>query len=148
MWGRPPGRASTCCSGWPLRRRRRGSAAWCRVPRHRRRTVAGSRAGGRPARSWSRGIVGKGGPPSRHRELHYTRGMLPGYHVAEFTPAERSLLEHHVTSVDGPVFALQNLPQTTAAALFARYSRSSKSLRRLLIDEFATELDEGAAEAS
>ncbi|MDH3724536.1 MAG: FAD-dependent thymidylate synthase, partial [Thermoleophilia bacterium] len=35
-----------------------------------------------------------------------------------------------------PVFALTNLPEVVKAALFARYSRSSKSLRRLLIDEF------------
>ncbi len=46
------------------------------------------------------------------------------------------MLVAHVTNLDRPVFALTNLPQVTAAALFARYSRSSKSLRRLLVDEF------------
>src|ERR1035437_2726207 len=35
------------------------------------------------------------------------------------------------------------LPQVTAAALFARYSRSAKSLRRLLLDEFLS--GDGAA---
>ena len=31
-----------------------------------------------------------------------------------------------------------NLPETVKGALFARYSRSPKSLRRLFLDEFAT----------
>src|SRR5262249_36881325 len=37
---------------------------------------------------------------------------------------------------DKPVFALTNLPETVKGALFARYSRSAKSLRRLFLDEF------------
>jgi thymidylate synthase ThyX len=62
--------------------------------------------------------------------------MIADYHVEAFTGEERQLLTPHVTNLDRPVFALTNLPQVTAAALFARYSRSSKSLRRLLVDEF------------
>ncbi len=62
--------------------------------------------------------------------------MQPEYHVEVFTPEEQRLLAPHVTNLDRPVFGLVNLPQITAAALFARYSRSSKSLRRLLLDEF------------
>jgi len=58
------------------------------------------------------------------------------YYDEPFSPEERSLLARYVTNVDGPVFALNGLPQVTCAALFARYSRSSKSLRRLLLDEF------------
>ncbi len=34
------------------------------------------------------------------------------------------------------MFALTNLPETVKGALFARYSRSAKSLRRLFLDEF------------
>ena len=68
-----------------------------------------------------------------------------GYLVEEVAPAERALLARHVTDVEGPVFALRDLPQVTCAALFARYSRSPKSLRRLLIDEFAGSLDESGA---
>jgi hypothetical protein len=34
------------------------------------------------------------------------------------------------------MFCLINLPEVVKGALFARYSRSSKSLRRLLLDEF------------
>src|SRR6185369_2754351 len=40
-----------------------------------------------------------------------------------------------------PVFGLKNLPEVVKGALFARYSRSAKSLRRLFLDEFADHLD-------
>ncbi len=53
-----------------------------------------------------------------------------------FTPDERAALEPYFTNLDGPVFALVNLPETVKGALFARYSRSAKSLRRLFLDEF------------
>ncbi len=55
----------------------------------------------------------------------------------EFSPEERELLAPHFTDLDGPVFALTNLPEVVKGALFARYSRSAKSLRRLFLDEFA-----------
>jgi thymidylate synthase ThyX len=54
-----------------------------------------------------------------------------------FTEDERRILQPHFTSLDGHVFALTNLPETVKGALFARYSRSAKSLRRLFLDEFA-----------
>jgi len=38
------------------------------------------------------------------------------------------------------VFALVNLPEVVKGALFARYSRSAKSLRRLFLDEFLGEI--------
>src|SRR5216117_4105130 len=56
----------------------------------------------------------------------------------EFTREERAALAPYVTNLDGPVFALVNLPEVVKGALFARYSRSSKSLRRLFLDEFLT----------
>ncbi len=55
----------------------------------------------------------------------------------EYTAEERALLSPHFTNLDGPVFALVNLPEVTKGALFARYSRSAKPLRRLFLDEFA-----------
>jgi thymidylate synthase ThyX len=55
-----------------------------------------------------------------------------------FTPDERRALEPYFTNLDGSVFALVNLPETVKGALFARYSRSAKSLRRLFLDEFLT----------
>src|SRR3989442_9829479 len=54
----------------------------------------------------------------------------------EFTLEERAALETHVTNLTGPVFALVDLPEVVKGALFARYSRSPKSLRRLFVDEF------------
>jgi thymidylate synthase ThyX len=54
-----------------------------------------------------------------------------------FTDAERARLAPYFTNLDGHVFALTNLPETVKGALFARYSRSAKSLRRLFLDEFA-----------
>src|SRR5436853_1127882 len=56
--------------------------------------------------------------------------------VESFTADERAALAPYVTNLDGPVFALTNLPEVVKGALFARYSRSPKSLRRLLLDEF------------
>jgi thymidylate synthase ThyX len=58
-----------------------------------------------------------------------------------FTTEEEVLLSRYFTNLDGPVFALINLPEVIKGALFARYSRSSKSLRRLFLDEFVGELD-------
>jgi thymidylate synthase ThyX len=58
-----------------------------------------------------------------------------------FTADERELLSRYFTNLDGPVFALVNLPEVVKGALFARYSRSAKSLRRLFLDEFVGDLD-------
>src|SRR5437762_1217808 len=53
-----------------------------------------------------------------------------------FTPDEQRALAPYFTNTDRSVFALTNLPETVKGALFARYSRSAKSLRRLFLDEF------------
>ncbi|MEX2255332.1 MAG: FAD-dependent thymidylate synthase [Acidimicrobiia bacterium] len=64
------------------------------------------------------------------------------HYVAEqFTPEEEATLRPYFTNLDGPVFALVNLPEVVKGALFARYSRSAKSLRRLFLDEFVADLD-------
>lgn len=57
-----------------------------------------------------------------------------------FTDEERARLAPFFTNLDGPVFALVNLPEVVKGALFARYSRTSKSLRRLFLDEFAQDI--------
>jgi thymidylate synthase ThyX len=59
------------------------------------------------------------------------------YPVEHFTPAERARLAAHFTDLDGPVFALVNLPETVKGALFARYSRYPGTLRQLFLEEFA-----------
>ena len=53
-----------------------------------------------------------------------------------FTSEEVKVLNQYFTNVDKPVFGLINLPDVIKGALFARYSRSNKSLRRLFLDEF------------
>jgi len=63
------------------------------------------------------------------------------YVVESFSDAEQDILRRYFTNLEGPVFALVNLPEVVKGALFARYSRSSKSLRRLFLDEFVGDLD-------
>ncbi len=63
------------------------------------------------------------------------------YVVEEFSSQEEDILRRYFTNLDQPVFALVNLPEVVKGALFARYSRSAKSLRRLFLDEFVGELD-------
>jgi thymidylate synthase ThyX len=69
---------------------------------------------------------------------------MTAYWVEEFTEAEQARLAPYFTNLDRPVFALRNLPETVKGALFARYSRSGKTLRRLFLDEFADQLEQGA----
>ena len=66
--------------------------------------------------------------------------MFP-YAVESFSAEESDILRRYFTNLDQPVFALVNLPEVVKGALFARYSRSPKSLRRLFLDEFVDELD-------
>jgi thymidylate synthase ThyX len=66
--------------------------------------------------------------------------MFP-YVEERFTADEEAILRRYVTNLHLPVFALVNLPEVVKGALFARYSRSPKSLRRLFLDEFVGDLD-------
>jgi thymidylate synthase ThyX len=68
-------------------------------------------------------------------------GAVTPYLPEEFTAPEVDLLRRYFTNVDGPVFALVNLPELVKGALMSRYSRSPKSLRRLFLDEFVGDLD-------
>jgi thymidylate synthase ThyX len=63
------------------------------------------------------------------------------YAVENFTSDEQAILRRYFTNLDEPVFALVNLPEVVKGALFARYSRTHKSLRRLFLDEFVGDLD-------
>jgi len=62
---------------------------------------------------------------------------------AQFTEAEAKALGRYFTNLDRPVFALRNLPEVVKGALFSRYSRTEKSLRRVLLDEFINEPESG-----
>ena len=63
------------------------------------------------------------------------------YAAEAFSDDEAEVLRRYFTNLDQPVFALVNLPEVVKGALFARYSRSDLSLRRLFLDEFVGELD-------
>jgi thymidylate synthase ThyX len=62
---------------------------------------------------------------------------------SEFSAAEVDVLGRYFTNMDRPVFALRNLPEVVKGALFSRYSRTEKSLRRVLLDEFINQPDSG-----
>lgn len=62
-----------------------------------------------------------------------------------FSEAERALLAPFVTDLDAPIFGLRNLPEVVKGALFSRYSRTDKSLRRILLDEFIQAPESGFA---
>ena len=79
-------------------------------------------------------------PPPRHPGSMVGRACAPTPKSAS-PPTRRPILRRYVTNLDLPVFALVNLPEVVKGALFARYSRSPKSLRRLFLDEFVGDLD-------
>jgi thymidylate synthase ThyX len=62
-----------------------------------------------------------------------------------FSADERALLAPFVTDLDAPIFGLRNLPEVVKGALFSRYSRTDKSLRRILLDEFIQAPESGFA---
>ena len=66
----------------------------------------------------------------------------------EFTADERARLAPHFSDLDGSIFALIDLPEVVKGALFARYSRSPKSLRRLWLDEFGGAQEDAAGTAA
>src|SRR5215213_7023215 len=83
---------------------------------------------------------GRHGPPAIGRQVLRSPAVTV-YVAEEFSDEEADILRRYFTNLDGPVFALVNLPEVVKGALFARYSRSSKSLRRLFLDEFVGDLD-------
>src|SRR6202043_1065966 len=74
-------------------------------------------------------------------ETHRYSSSSMLYAPERFTEDEAAILRRYMTNLDQPVFALVNLPEVVKGALFARYSRSPKSLRRLFLDEFVGDLD-------
>jgi len=63
--------------------------------------------------------------------------------ASEFAPDEAAQLARYFTNLDRGVFALRNLPEVVKGALFSRYSRTEKSLRRVLLEEFLREPEFG-----
>src|SRR5256712_7564035 len=68
---------------------------------------------------------------------------MPVEPSSEFNPAEAAVLGRYVTNLDRPVSALRNLPEVVNGALFSRCSRTEKSLRRVLLDEFINAPESG-----
>ena len=66
--------------------------------------------------------------------------------MKNFSKEEKEVIKPFVTNLDKPIFGLVNLPEVVKGALFSRYSRSSKSLRRVLLDEFIKKPEMGFKE--
>lgn len=63
--------------------------------------------------------------------------IYPYLYIPEkFTPEEEKILLKFFTNTDKPVFAIFGLSQEVVGALFSRYSRTDKSVRRLFLEEF------------
>ena len=127
---------------WPLAGRRvRGGART--IGRHSGRSACGpaaARAGAiRGRRGWS--VRGRGRTAYHFR----VRSTLASPEV--FAPEEAAALAPYFGNTDRPVFVLTNLPEAVRGALFARYSRSPKSARRLFLDEFLDDVRAGAEAA-
>lgn len=66
----------------------------------------------------------------------------------KFEDDQQRLLAPYFTNTDLPVFGIVNLPETIKGAMFARYSRYPGTLRQMFLDEFAADVDAGAAVAA
>lgn len=63
--------------------------------------------------------------------------------MEEFTRAEQRALGGHFSNHDRSVFAITTPSQADRGALMSRYSRTSKSMRRVFLDEFADDASRG-----
>lgn len=70
------------------------------------------------------------------KDLNIPKKFPFPYSSEDFTKKEKNILSNFFTNVDKPVFGIYNLPQEVVGAMFSRYSRSDKSVRRLFLDEF------------
>ncbi len=73
------------------------------------------------------------------------QALFPGLTASSetLTADEAQLVAPFFTNADRSVVALKNLPEVIKGALFSRYSRSAKGVRRLFLDEFLTHRDLG-----
>lgn len=70
------------------------------------------------------------------KEISIPKKFAFPYSPEDFSTKEKEILLNFFTNFDMPVFAIYNLPQEVVGAMFSRYSRSDKSVRRLFLDEF------------
>ena len=76
-----------------------------------------------------------------HSVLYRVRSTVSA--SESFTSEEQATLAPYFGNTNSPVFVLTNLPEVVKGALFARYSRSAKSVRRLFLDEFLDAVADG-----
>ncbi|MGE5139689.1 MAG: FAD-dependent thymidylate synthase [Rudaea sp.] len=76
--------------------------------------------------------------PTEEFASHLTRS------TETLSPEEAQQVAPYFTNADRSVVALTNLPEVVKGALFSRYSRSSKGVRRLFLDEFMGGMKETA----
>ena len=62
----------------------------------------------------------------------------------DFSDKEKSILKQHFSNSDKHVFAIITPRQVDRGALMSRYSRSDKTMRKIFLDEFATNADRGS----
>jgi len=60
------------------------------------------------------------------------------YQPLEFSDSIRQELSKYFTNLDEPVFVVRGMPETDSGALACRYSRSTKSARKVFEEEFLT----------
>jgi thymidylate synthase ThyX len=62
----------------------------------------------------------------------------------DFSDKEKSILDQHFSNSDKHVFAITTSRQVDRGALMSRYSRSDKTMRKIFLDEFATNTNRGS----
>lgn len=63
--------------------------------------------------------------------------------MEEFTDDEKNILKEHFSNLDKDVFIITTPRQVDRGALMSRYSRSSKNMRRIFLDEFLNNPERG-----
>lgn len=60
----------------------------------------------------------------------------PKYSPENFTDNEKKFLGPFFTNIDKQIYVVKNLPEEVIGALSSKYSRSTKSLRRVFLDDY------------
>ena len=66
-----------------------------------------------------------------------------GMTAGGFSEHDRKLLDGHFSNIDRPVFAITTPRQVDRGALMSRYSRTTKGMRQVFLDEFARNENRG-----
>ncbi len=69
-------------------------------------------------------------------EFPFPVGYEIPYFAEKFSEEEKDILRPFFSNLTEPVYLIHNLPEEIIGALSSRYSRSTRSLRRLFLDEY------------